>query len=204
LVVAGLLTALIFLFMPWFQNQQHPPKLVLGSEREEVLALKPTSTASGITWQVFSQTGQLSYEISAIKLQQFSNEQYATIIGPSIQIQDQQFRPWQVNAAQGKVSQGSPLSDQDDQIELFDRVRVIQAQPQNAASGISIETSKLSIYPNSKRAYTEQSVVVKHPRFMTRSNGLDLDLQTGTLRFIQGDITRVVSKLFLHNHSEDS
>jgi LPS export ABC transporter protein LptC len=204
LVLAGSLTALIFLFIPWFQNQQDTPTLTLGSEREEALALQPSSTASGVKWQVFSQTGQLSYEISASKLQQFSNEQYATIVGPSIQVQDKELRPWKISAAQGKVSQGNQLSDQGDQIELFERVRITQAQRQNALGGISIETSKLSIYPKDKRAYTEESVVVKHPRFITQSNGLDLDLQTGTLRFIQGDITRVVSKLFLHEHSEDS
>jgi LPS export ABC transporter protein LptC len=204
LVFAGSLAALIFLFIPWFQNQQDTPTLALDNEQEEALALQPSSTASGVTWQVFSQTGQLSYEISASKLQQFSNEQFATIVGPSIQVQDKELRPWQISAGQGKVSQGNQLSDQDDQIELFERVRITQAQRQNALGGISIETSKLSIYPNDKRAYTEESVIVKHPRFITRSNGLDLDLQTGTLRFIQGDITRVVSKLFLHEHSEDS
>jgi len=204
LALAGLLTALVLLTTPWFNNNQHVPKLALGDEREEVLALQPTSTASGITWQVFSQTGQLSYEIGAISLHQFAAERYATVTGPSIQIQDQRLRPWQINAAKGKVSQGNPLSDQDDQIELFEGVRLTQGRPLNALGGLSIETSELSIYPNRKQAFTDQSVVVTHPKFVTRSNGLDLDLQTGTLRFVRGDETRVVSKLFLHNHPEDS
>lgn len=204
LLLAGLLSVLIFLSTTWFPDQPNAPTLVLGSERDEVIALRPTSTASGITWQVFSRTGQLSYEIGAINLQQFAHEQYATITGPSIQMQDRQFRPWLISAARGTVSRGDPLSDQDDQIELFEGVRIAQAQPQNPLNGLRIETSKLSVYPSRKQAFTEQSVVVTHPRFVTRSNGLDLDLQTGTLRFIQGDTTRVVSKLFLHNRSEDS
>ena len=204
LVLAAMLIAAVLLFAPRFSDQQHAPKLALSSEQQEVLALQPKSTASGITWQVFSQSGQLSYSIGAIKLQQFAHQNYAAIVGPSIQIQDQQLRPWQISAAQGKVSQGSPESDSGDQIELFDHVRVSQNQDQSALGGLSIETSQLSIYPNRKRAFTEQTVVVRHPRFITRSNGLDLDLQTGAVRFTEGNVTRVVSKLFLHNHSEDS
>ena len=204
MVLTGLLVVLIAFFAPWFSGQRPSSELTLIDEQEKVTSLQPTSTAAGISWQVFSQTGQLSYQLGAARLQQFADQNYATIIGPSVQIQDQQRRPWQINAARGKISQGNPASDEDDQIELFENVQLTQIQRAKTGGGLSIETSQLSIYPNRKRAFTDQPVVVSHPRFTTKSNGLDLDLQTGTLRFVRGDATRVVSKLFLHNHYEAS
>lgn len=204
LIFAALTFVLIFILASWLPDQGLPPNLIPSGEQEKVLALQPTSTASTVTWQVFSKTGQLSYEIGATKLQQFAHQRYATIGQPTMQIQDRQLRPWQIVAAQGRVSHANTQSDNGDVLELLGDVRVTQIHQQNLLTDLRVETSQLSIYPNRKRAFTMQPVVVTHSRFVTEANGLDLDLETGTLRFATGDATRVVSRLFLNNPSEDS
>ncbi len=202
-VVALLALALIYPLITLAPDSKFSPGLSSNDRPRDVLALEPSSTASLITWQVFSQTGQLSYEIRTTDLQQYAEQRYATVTEPTIQIQDQQLRPWQIVASQGKVTQAGETT-KDDELELLGRVRVSQISPQGRNHGLRVETSSLRVYPKRKHAVTEQPVMVFHPRFITTSNGLDLDLQTGTLRFVRGDATRVVSKIFLHNNREDS
>ena len=40
-----------------------------------VSTLQPSSTATGITWQVFSNLGELDYEVSANQLEQYPSQQ---------------------------------------------------------------------------------------------------------------------------------
>ncbi len=202
-VVALLAFALIYALVTRAPDPKFSSGLSSNDRSGDVRALEPSSTASLITWQVFSQTGQLSYEIRTNDLQQYAEQRYATVTEPTIQIQDQQLRPWQIVASQGKVTQADLDTTKDDELELLGRVRVSQISPQGRNQGLRVETSSLRVYPKRKHAVTEQPVVVFHPRFITKSNGLDLDLQTGTLRFVRGDATRVVSKIFLHNNRED-
>ena len=50
-----------------------------------IASLKPTSSATQVTWQVFSETGALSYEVHAQAIKQYQSLQLMQIEQPFIE-----------------------------------------------------------------------------------------------------------------------
>ena len=170
-------------------------------------SLQPTSTATQVTWQVFSSAGTLSYEVNAQALEQFPTLQLVKVEGPMIRLTTDQQRPWLIQAAQGEISSAqNPSVDhapKADKLDLRGAVQIRQDQ-NNPRHGLRLFTPRLSIFPSQQRAVTNEPVVVRHAQFITTSHGLDLNLKTGTLSLAESDNTRVVSKLFLNTQSKGS
>lgn len=170
-----------------------------------IASLKPTSSATQVTWQVFSETGALSYEVHAQAIKQYQSLQLMQIEQPLIRMNSEQQRPWLIQAKQGEVSRAINTDTGDmptaEQLDLQGNVQITQDQ-NDPRHTLSLFTPRLRIFPAQQRAATDEPVVVRHAKFITTSHGLDLNLETGTLSFAESDHTRVVSKLFLNQPSK--
>ena len=207
IVLAALLCALLL----WPDEGNKPSSSAAlkgdGDEARDNLfaSLKPSSTATQVTWQVFSESGALSYEVRALALEQFQALQLMKVEQPLIRMTADQQRPWLIQAALGEISSARNPSVNEsakaDKLDLRGNVQITQDQndPRHA---LRLFTPQLSIFPSQQRAVTNEPVVVRHAQFITTSHGLDLNLKTGTLSFAESDNTRVVSKLFLNQQSK--
>ena len=208
IALAGLLWVFLLLW-PDSENTSGTSPALTGDGNKErdtlFTSLKPTSTATQVTWRVFSAAGALSYEVSAQALEQFQSLQLVKVEQPMIRMTTDQQRPWLIQAARGEISSIQDRSVDDapeaDKLDLRGDVQITQDQndPRHA---LRLFTPRLSIFPSQQRAVTDEPVVVRHAQFITTSHGLDLNLNTGTLSFAASDNTRVVSKLFLNQPSK--
>ena len=68
-----------------------------------------------------------------------------------------------------------------------------------ANNGRFLFLSLLHVFPLERRVQTDTAVLLQHDRFTTSSQGLDLNLETGTVVFAQNSDGRVTSKLLLRD-----
>ena len=87
---------------------------------------------------------------------------------------------------------------QSDQMTLQGHVEILRQGPA-AQTELRLSTTQLHIYPATQRAQTDTPVLLQHERFTTSSEGLDLNLETGTEVFAQNTDGRVTSKLLLRD-----
>lgn len=212
LLTGGLVLALIIVVASWLTPQQVSNTLGSAGNQESLGLLQPTSTADDVVWQVFQPSGELNYEIRASNLEQFSEQQYVSITKPAVLMYDEGKHPWRMFAQTGIISAADSTADapkteaSQEALLLSGDVVLVQAETSEGSTGptLRMETSALNVYPHRKQAFTQSQALVSHSRFVITSQGLDLNLQTGTLRFTGDQTTRVVSKLFLPTHSKDS
>ena len=210
---AGLVAALCIFLLLWPDGRNNVDTSAVQDDRGNkgrgalIESLKPTSSATQVTWQVFSENGALSYEVNARAIKQYQSLQLMRIEQPLIRMNSEQQRPWLIQAQQGEISRALNADTSNlpgpEQLDLQGNVQITHDQndPRHA---LNLLTPRLSIFPAQQRAATDESVVVRHAKFITTSQGLDLNLETGTLSFAQSDHTRVVSKLFLNQQSKGS
>ena len=166
-----------------------------------VKTLQPSSTATGITWQVFSNLGELDFEVSANQLEQYPSQQLVTATNPIVRMASQKQHSWVIRSDRGVITRRPDtlkVSDHYNQMTLQGHVQILQ-QGNMAQKQMMLSTSLLHIFPTEQRAQTDMPVYLEHERFTTSSEGFDLDLETGALTFAQNESTRVTSKLFLRD-----
>ena len=166
-----------------------------------VATLQPSSTAIGITWQVFSNLGELDYEVSANQLEQYPSQQLMKAANPIVRMASQEQHSWVIRSDRGVITRRPDTlegSDHYNQMTLQGHVQILQ-KGDMAKKQMMLSTSLLHIFPTEQRAQTNMSVFVEHERFTTSSEGFDLDLETGALTFAQNESARVTSKLFLRD-----
>lgn len=169
--------------------------------RDLVSTLQPSSTATGINWQVFSNLGELDYEVSANQLEQYPSQQLMKAANPIVRMASKDQHPWVIRADRGVITRRPDtleVADQYNQMTLQGHVQILR-QGDMAKKQIMLSTSQLHIFPTEQRAQTDMPVFLEHERFTTSSEGFDLDLETGTLTFAQNESARVTSKLFLRD-----
>ena len=193
LCVLALVTALTLLL--------HDNDSIHPDDRGLVRTLQPSSTATGITWQVFSNLGELDYEVSADQLEQYPSQQLMKAANPVVRITSQERHSWVMRADRGVITRRPDtldVADQYNQMTLQGHVQILR-QGDMAKKQMMLSTSQLHLFPAEQRAQTDMPVFLEHERFTTSSEGFDLDLETGTLTFAQHESGRVTSKLFLRN-----
>ena len=166
-----------------------------------VTTLQPSSTATGITWQVFSNLGELDYEVSANQLEQYPSQQLMKAANPIVRMASQEQHSWVIRSDRGVITRRPDtleVSDHYNQMTLQGHVQILQ-QSDMATQQMMLSTSLLHIFPTEQRAQTNMPVFLEHERFTTSSEGFDLDLETGALTFAQNESARVTSKLFLRD-----
>ena len=166
-----------------------------------VATLQPSSTAIGITWQVFSNLGELDYEVSANQLEQYPSQQLMKAANPIVRIVSQEQHSWVMRADRGVINRKPDTPGeayQYNQMTLQGRVKILR-QSDMAKKQMMLSTSQLHIFPTEQRAQTDTPVFLEHKRFTTSSEGFYLDLETGALTFAQNESSRVTSKLFLRD-----
>ena len=166
-------------------------------------ALRPTSTAAGVQWRTFADSGNIDYEVRAAYLEQYQSLQLMKVEQPEIRLASQHLTPWTLYAQRGEITrqQGGEADDENtaaiDQLRLFGDV-VMSQRSEDPSKAIALSTSQLDIFPAKQHATTTAKVTVSHQRFITISDGLDLNFETGTVRFAPSTPSRVVSTLFLN------
>tara|TARA_E500000178_G_scaffold336809_1_gene375279 strand:+ start:668 stop:1315 length:648 start_codon:yes stop_codon:yes gene_type:complete len=169
--------------------------------RDLVSTLQPSSTATGVTWQVFSDQGKLDYDVSAKQLEQYPSQQLMKAANPIVRMASQEKYPWVLRADRGVITRRRDtleVADQYNQMTLQGHVQILR-QSDTAKKQMMLSTSQLHIFPTEQRAQTDMPVFLEHERFTTSSEGFDLDLETGALIFAQNAHARVTSKLFLRD-----
>ena len=164
-----------------------------------VATLQPSSTAIGITLQVFSNLGELDYEVSANQLEQYPSQQLIKAVNPIVRMASQEQHSWVIRADRGVIKRKPDTpgeANQYNQMTLQGRVQILR-RGDMAKKQMMLSTSQLHLFPTEQRAQTDMPVFLEHERFTTSSEGFDLDLETGTLTFAQHESVRVTSKLFL-------
>ena len=166
-------------------------------------ALRPTSTAADVQWRTFSHSGNIDYEVRAAYLEQYQSLQLVKVEQPEIRLASQHLTTWTLCAQRGEITrqQGGEVDDENttaiDQLRLFGDV-VMSRRGEDPSKAIALSTSQLDIFPAKQHAITTAKVTVSHQRFITISDGLDLNLETSTVRFAPSTRSRVVSTLFLN------
>ncbi|MAA48689.1 MAG: LPS export ABC transporter periplasmic protein LptC [Gammaproteobacteria bacterium] len=163
--------------------------------------LRPSSTATALTWQVFSASGELDYEVSAAQLEQYPSQQLMNVISPVVHLTSPDQLPWVISADRGVIThlRNAPNADaENNQMTLQGRVQILR-QDGAAQTQLRLSTTQLHVFPLERRAQTDTAVLLQHDRFTTSSEGLDLNLKTGTVVFAQNTGGRVTSKLLLRD-----
>lgn len=204
-MLIGLLVLALLYLLTSRETQQviNAPLSSSDSQAAAMATLKPSSTASNVSWRVFSPAGSLEYEVKASALQQFQTHQLMRVEEPEIRMALERKKPWLMQAERGEISRqpsDTARGDHADRLILLGNVEVTQFD-EDPRRTLRLSTPRLDIFPAERRALTKASVEVRHARFTTIGKGLDLNLQTGTLRFGTGDNSRVISKLFLNDSS---
>ena len=107
---AGLVAVLCIFLLLWPDGRNKSDTSAVqddgGDKGRDTLieSLKPTSSATQVTWQVFSETGALSYEVHARAIKQYQSLQLMRIEQPLIRMNSEQQRPWLIQAQQGEIS----------------------------------------------------------------------------------------------------
>ena len=166
-------------------------------------ALEPSSSATGVTWQVFSDTGGLVYEVNALSLEQYHWQNLTRVFEPAIRLTRERATPWLITSEQGNITQSAGVDSvpaDGEELELLGNVQV-STNDGSAERALDFSTIRLSVYPNQQRAITTAQVELRHRRFITRSIGFELDLQTGSVIFAKNTNQRVFTTLFLKDVS---
>ena len=164
-------------------------------------SLRPSSTATELTWQVFSGSGELDYEVSAAQLEQYPSQQLMNVISPVVHLTSPDQLPWVISADRGVIThlRNAPNADaENNQMTLQGRVQILR-QDGATQTQLRLSTTQLHVFPLERRAQTDTAVLLQHDRFTTSSKGLDLNLKTGTVVFAQNTGGRVTSKLLLRD-----
>lgn len=196
---AALLLALIAI--TGFQQDQHPSVKTQPDDRGLMSSLQPSSTATAITWQVFSDLGELDYQVSAEQLEQYPSMKLIKVVSPVVHMTSQDRPPWVISADRGVITRlpdGQNTDAESDQMTLRGRVQILR-QDAAVQTELRLSTTQLHVFPVERRAQTDTPVLLQHERFTTSSDGLDLNLETGAVVFAQSDGARVISKLFLRD-----
>lgn len=172
-----------------------------SNNRGLMSSLRPSSTATSLTWQVFSASGELDYKVKAAQLEQYPSQQLTNLISPVVHLTAPDQLPWVINADRGVITHLRNASNADaenNQMTLQGRVQILR-QDSAAQTLLRLSTTQLHVFPLERRVQTDTAVLLQHDRFSTSSQGLDLNLETGTVVFAQNTGGRVISKLLLRD-----
>ena len=199
LIGFGVALLLVLTAITGLQQDQDPK--TEPSDRGLVSSLQPSSKATAITWQVFSDLGELDYQVSAAQLEQYPSQKLMKVVSPIVQMTSQDRPPWVISADRGEITRlpdGQNTDTQSDQMTLQGHVEILRQGP-GAQTELRLSTAQLHIFPATQRAQTDTPVLLQHERFTTSSEGLDLNLETGAVVFAQNNGARVISKLILRD-----
>ena len=184
-----------------FRQDQDPSAKTQPNDQHLMSSLQPSSTATAITWQVYSNLGELDYQVSAAQLEQYPSQKLVKIVSPIVQMTSQDRHPWVISADRGVITRlrdGQNTDTESDQMTLQGHVQILRQGPA-AQTELRLSTTQLHIFPDEQRAQTDTPVLLQHDRFTTSSDGLDLNLKTGAVVFAQNGGARVISKLLLRD-----
>ena len=171
------------------------------NDRGLMPSLRPSSTATALTWQVFSASGELDYKVKAAQLEQYPSQQLMNVTSPVVHLTSPDQLPWVINADRGVITHLRNASNADaeyNQMTLQGGVQILR-QDSAAQTQLRLSTTQLHVFPLERRVQTDTAVLLQHDRFTTSSHGLDLNLETGTVVFAQNTDGRVTSKLLLRD-----
>ncbi len=136
-----------------------------------------------------SQSGQTNYRITGDKLTHYPEQDEYEITQPLIIGVDQEKTPMSLRAERAIVKQkrqGQEASEGnglEDEIHLLDKVEVKRSNPQSGITS-KLSTQALTLYPNSERMETAESITIQTPRSTITALGLEADNATQTIKFL--------------------
>lgn len=130
----------------------------------------PALVVEGAEAHSFSETGELSYRLTAERLSRFEDIQRTEMTAPRVEVirTDQH---WTVTADNGL------LEGPDNDLLLAGNVRA----ERHGGEPLLLTTPRLRYFPSSERVEAPEHVVIHHPGGETRAGHLQADIGTGIL-----------------------
>lgn len=138
--------------------------------RDNTQPTGPALVVEGAKAHSFSETGELSYRLTAERLSRFEDIQRTEMVSPRVEVIRTDQR-WTVNADSGIVE------GPDNDLLLAGNVL---AQRRGDAP-LRLSTARLRYFPEGNRVEAPSDVVIQHPGGETRAGHLDADIGTGIL-----------------------
>ncbi|MCB1684793.1 MAG: LPS export ABC transporter periplasmic protein LptC [Pseudomonadales bacterium] len=139
--------------------------------------------------------GSMKYRLSARQIRHFDSQRATRLTEPDLILYREPHPPWRITAERGFIRPRQGSTDaSEEQVFLRDNVRM---QQQTGNGGfLSLGTTSLTVYPDSRYATTDQDVMIDSDLGRTQAGGLNGDLQQGNLE-LTSDATHRVHTILL-------
>jgi len=141
----------------------------------EALSHAPDLAIAQPTWQLFDEQGRLKRELQATHMEQWPGEPRARLTEPRLQLRDQQFQTWRVQAERGWIDTDGRGMVLDSRVKL---------QRDTRADGPVVTTEHLRIAAHSDLIETDQAVVLSSGNWHFSATGLRAELGRQQLQLL--------------------
>ena len=123
--------------------------------------------------QQFTADGNLSYQITATKLEHIEATDITLLDLPDLLLYRESESPWHVQSRLGEVAPDG------EQVELIDDVRVQRTDAKNRKTLLT--SSRMTVFPDKEYAETSQAVKIEAANGVTTANGMKAYLNEGRM-----------------------
>lgn len=135
------------------------------------------SFADNITIKIFDKEGNLIKDLFSKQLIHYPLNDTFIFKSPRILVHKKNQLAWQISAEQG-ISE-----NHQQQIQLIDKVRIAQPGTGHRVA-TTIDTDKLTYYPQAHQAKTDSHLTLKQPGIILESQGMHLDLNNQQINLL--------------------
>lgn len=137
----------------------------------------PDSFMVNATYLRMDQNGNLHNKIFVTKMLHYTNNNMSDFTNPKVIIYGKDQSPWNITANYGQSEAGI------EKVYLWNNVKIHQAASTNN-SEMTITTTKLTIFPQTQSAETDQPITIIQPGEQVNSVGLKANLQKGEVQLL--------------------
>lgn len=146
-------------------------------QQRATLDRRPDTFMTNVNYYQYDDQGLLQSHLATPKVVHFPHKNTARFEKPRMMIYTEQHIPWYISADHGKSQQGVG------QVYLWDHVVVHQPQEPNRAA-TTINTSRMTFYPQKSYAQTDQNVTITRPGSIVRAQGMTADFKQGIITLL--------------------
>ena len=137
----------------------------------------PDAYMENIVTTVMNKQGTPSLKLSTPKMTHYAYNDATEIESPSVTVYRNSPNPWDISATHAKATQGIA------EINFWENVTIHHlADKSNPAT--TMQTTALTVFPNTQIAQTDQPVVIKQPDTLIQATGMQANMNDGTVKLL--------------------
>ena len=168
----------------WSPSGESPPAL------PPELADEPGAFIEDGTITRYREDGALGYRLRAERISHFDDAGVSTLQAPVLDLHDANQAPWHVASGTGEIRTVSGPAGIDEQ-RLALRGDVSLMQDRGGGAFTRIRTEALTVFPDRRRAGSEQAARIETDTVSARAGGFEVDLASGRLALFSSTGQRV-------------